>query len=55
MESLSPHVVTLFTTTGTALIMVFMGLRKNTLEWRRSPRRCAVCGRKFRSRTCSCQ
>jgi len=55
MESLDPHITALFTTSGIAVMMVFLGLRKSTLEWRRGPRRCAACGRMFRSRTCGCR
>jgi hypothetical protein len=54
MENLDPHLVALFTTTGAAFAMMFAGLGKNGLEWRRGRRRCPGCGRTIRNRTCGC-
>jgi hypothetical protein len=54
MATPDPQLVTLFTTTGAALLMAYAGVRKNGLEWRRARRRCPACGRQLRDRTCGC-
>jgi NADH pyrophosphatase NudC (nudix superfamily) len=52
----APHTLVLLgLTTGPGYLMVFAGLGKNALEWRRRRRICPSCGRQLdASRACSC-
>ena len=45
--------VLLLSTTGVGFLMVFAGVQKNALEWRRRRRICPSCGRLIAGRTCS--
>ena len=45
--------VLLLSTTGVGFLMVFAGVQKNALEWRRRRRRCPSCGRRIDGRTCT--
>jgi hypothetical protein len=54
MTGLDPEVVTaLVTTTSVGFLMLFSGVKKNALEWRRRRRTCPSCGRIITGRTCS--
>jgi hypothetical protein len=54
MTGLDPEVVTaLVSTTGVGFLMLFSGVKKNALEWRRRRRTCPSCGRIITGRTCS--
>ncbi len=55
METLTPELAVLFaTTTGVGLLMVFSGVQKSALEWRRRRRACPSCGRIIETRRCAC-
>ena len=50
-----PQLAGLFAaTTGVGFLMVFLGVQKSTLEWRRRRRQCPSCGRTIAGRTCGC-
>lgn len=54
METLSPELAALFAlTTGVGFLMLFSGVQKSALEWRRRQRRCASCGREISGRVCA--
>jgi hypothetical protein len=54
MTGLDAEVVAAFvTTTGVGFLMLFCGVKKNALEWRRRKRICPSCGRIITGRTCS--
>jgi hypothetical protein len=40
-------------TTGVGFLMLFTGVKKNALEWRRRRRVCPSCGRVITGRTCT--
>lgn len=42
------------TTLCAGLLMVFAGTQKKMLQWKKSPRRCPVCGRVGRN-NCACR
>jgi hypothetical protein len=48
-----PQLAILFaTTTGAAFLMMFAGVQKRALEWRKRRRVCPSCGRRIDGRTC---
>jgi hypothetical protein len=54
MEADSQVAMALIVTTGVGFLMVFSGVQKHLLEWRRSTRHCPACGRRIEGRTCGC-
>ena len=55
MTTMTPQLAGLFAaTTGVGFLMVFLGVQKSTLEWRRRRRHCPSCGRAIAGRTCGC-
>jgi hypothetical protein len=46
--------VMMISTTGIGFLMMFSGIQKSVLDWRRRERTCPSCGRHIRSRTCGC-
>jgi hypothetical protein len=45
--------ILLASTMGIGFLMVFCGVKKNALEWKRRRRRCPSCGRVISGRTCN--
>ena len=43
-----------FVTSGIGLMMVWVGMKKNALEWKHRRRTCPSCGRIIAARTCGC-
>jgi hypothetical protein len=43
----------LICTTGVGFLMLYTGVKKNALEWRRRRRVCPSCGRIITGRTCT--
>jgi hypothetical protein len=41
-------------TCGVGYLMLFAGVTKSALEWKRRQRICPSCGRAIRARVCSC-
>jgi hypothetical protein len=55
MTGLSPELAGLLAaTTGVGMMMVFAGVQKNLIEWRRQRRQCPSCGRRIQRRVCDC-
>jgi hypothetical protein len=51
--TLDPNLAVLFaTTTAAAFLMMFAGVQKRALEWRRRRRLCPSCGRRIEGRIC---
>jgi hypothetical protein len=54
MNGLAPQLVVLIaSTTGIGYLMVYSGVGKNALEWKRRRRICPSCGREIHGRTCN--
>ena len=53
--SLDPHIaVSAIACTGVGALMLYAGVEKHALEWRRRRRICPSCGRQLDGRTCAC-
>jgi NADH pyrophosphatase NudC (nudix superfamily) len=52
---LDPQLTAAFVvTTGIGFLMMFTGVEKHLLEWRRAKRHCPSCGRRIERRSCGC-
>ena len=46
--------ILMVSTTGIGFLMLFSGIQKSALDWRKRDRKCPSCGRLIRHRTCGC-
>ena len=54
MTTMTPQLAGLFAaTTGVGFLMMFVGVQKHALEWRRRRRHCPCCGRRIEQRVCT--
>lgn len=53
MSEITPQLAAVFAvTTAIGYTMLFAGVQKSMLEWRRQRRSCPACGRRIERRTC---
>ena len=55
MNGMTPQLVGLLVaTTGIGFLMMWTGVQKQALEWKRRRRHCPCCGRRIDGRVCDC-